>query len=77
MIAQIAAFHSPDDVRIWVCASPERMPQWEWMKWLPHAMHPTESDAAGPVRLMARSLGELESMLGAGDQGPAAVHCRA
>jgi S-DNA-T family DNA segregation ATPase FtsK/SpoIIIE len=64
MIAQIASFHSPDDVRICVCAAPDRMPRWEWVKWLPHAMHPTESDAAGPVRLMARTLTELESMLG-------------
>ncbi len=64
MVAQIAAFHSPDDVRICVCASPERMRHWDWLKWMPHTMHPTESDAAGPVRLMARSLSELESMLG-------------
>ncbi len=64
MVAQIASFHSPDDVRICVCASPERMRHWEWLKWMPHTMHPTENDAAGPVRLMARSLSELESMLG-------------
>ncbi|MCO6011610.1 type VII secretion protein EccCa [Actinoallomurus purpureus] len=64
MISQIASFHSPDDVRICVCASPERMPYWEWVKWLPHSMHPDEDDAAGPVRLIARSLSELESLLG-------------
>jgi S-DNA-T family DNA segregation ATPase FtsK/SpoIIIE len=64
IIAQITAFHSPDDVRICVCASAERMPHWDWVKWLPHTMHPTENDAAGPVRLIARSLSELESMLG-------------
>ncbi len=64
MVAQIASFHSPDDVRICLCASPERMGYWEWVKWLPHTMHPTENDAAGAVRLMARSLSELESMLG-------------
>ncbi|MEV0403560.1 type VII secretion protein EccCa [Actinoallomurus sp. NPDC050550] len=64
MIAQIASFHSPDDVRICVCASPERMSHWEWVKWLPHSMHPSENDAAGPVRLITRSLSELESLLG-------------
>ncbi|GAA4640701.1 type VII secretion protein EccC [Actinoallomurus vinaceus] len=64
MISQIASFHSPDDVRICVCASPERMPHWEWVKWLPHSMHPSENDAAGPVRLITRSLSELESLLG-------------
>jgi S-DNA-T family DNA segregation ATPase FtsK/SpoIIIE len=64
MIAQIAVFHSPDDVRICVCASPDRIARWGWVKWLPHNMHPAEYDAAGPVRLMAPSLAQLESMLG-------------
>jgi DNA segregation ATPase FtsK/SpoIIIE, S-DNA-T family len=65
MIAQLAIFHSPDDVRISVCASPERMRRWQWIKWLPHNMHPTEVDAAGPVRLMAPGLPQLETMIGA------------
>jgi DNA segregation ATPase FtsK/SpoIIIE, S-DNA-T family len=65
MIAQTATFHSPDDVRICVCASRDRMQWWQWIKWLPHNMHPTEIDAAGPVRLMAPSLPQLEAMAGA------------
>jgi DNA segregation ATPase FtsK/SpoIIIE, S-DNA-T family len=65
MIAQIAVFHSPDDVRICVCASRDRMRWWQWIKWLPHNMHPTEEDAAGPVRLMAPSLPQLEAIIGA------------
>ncbi|MCO5968792.1 type VII secretion protein EccCa [Actinoallomurus sp. WRP6H-15] len=65
LLAQVASFHSPDDLRICVCASPERMPLWDWLKWLPHAMHPDRTDAAGPVRLMTKSLSELEEMLGA------------
>jgi DNA segregation ATPase FtsK/SpoIIIE, S-DNA-T family len=64
VIAQLAVFHSPDDIRICVCASRDRMRWWQWIKWLPHNMHPTENDAAGPVRLMAPSLPQLESMLG-------------
>jgi DNA segregation ATPase FtsK/SpoIIIE, S-DNA-T family len=65
MIAQLAIFHSPDDVRISVCASRDRMGWWQWIKWLPHNMHPSEVDAAGPVRLMATSLPQLEAMMGA------------
>jgi DNA segregation ATPase FtsK/SpoIIIE, S-DNA-T family len=65
MIAQIAIFHSPDDVRISVCASRERIPWWQWIKWLPHNMHPTEIDAAGPVRLMSPVLPQLEALIGA------------
>ncbi|MDX6393887.1 MAG: segregation ATPase FtsK/SpoIIIE, family [Streptosporangiaceae bacterium] len=64
MIAQLAVFHSPDDVRISVCASRDTVRSWQWIKWLPHNMHPTEADAAGPVRLMAPSLPQLEAMLG-------------
>ena len=63
LIAQAAVMHSPADLRISVCASAERIHDWEWIKWLPHNMHPTEQDAAGPVRLMAPSLGALEPML--------------
>ncbi|WP_354670956.1 type VII secretion protein EccCa [Actinomadura sp. DC4] len=66
LIAQAASFHSPDDLRIALCASPERMQSWDWMKWLPHAMHPEDTDAAGPVRLMAKTMSELEAMLGPG-----------
>jgi S-DNA-T family DNA segregation ATPase FtsK/SpoIIIE len=71
MIAQLAVFHSPDDVRICVCASRDRMRWWQWIKWLPHNMHPAEADAAGPVRLMAPSLPMIEAMLGADLSGRA------
>ncbi|RFU43312.1 type VII secretion protein EccCa [Actinomadura logoneensis] len=64
MLAQSATFHAPDDLRISVCVSPERMAEWQWTKWLPHCLHPTEQDAAGPVRLLAGSLTELEERLG-------------
>src|ERR1700722_4828137 len=65
LLAQVAVAHSPADVRISVCASAARIGDWEWVKWLPHNMHPTESDAAGPVRLMATAMGQLASMLAA------------
>jgi ESX secretion system protein EccC len=65
MIAQLAVFHSPEDMCISVCAAPARMPRWDWVKWLPHTMHPSERDAAGPARLMKRDLPQLEAMLGA------------
>jgi S-DNA-T family DNA segregation ATPase FtsK/SpoIIIE len=68
LIAQIAVFHSPADVRISVCAPADQIRYWEWIKWLPHTMHPTEQDAAGPVRLMSPSLGALEPMLGLRDR---------
>jgi S-DNA-T family DNA segregation ATPase FtsK/SpoIIIE len=63
MLAQIAVFHAPDDLLIAVCAAPERREWWEWTKWLPHALHPTQVDALGPVRLFADTAKELEERL--------------
>ncbi|HEX5495460.1 MAG TPA: type VII secretion protein EccCa, partial [Mycobacteriales bacterium] len=65
MLAQLAALHSPDDLRIVVCAGPDRLAEWAWVKWLPHALHPTEYDAAGQVRLVSGNLVALENLLGA------------
>ncbi|WP_280683176.1 type VII secretion protein EccCa [Kitasatospora sp. MAA19] len=65
MVAQLAFFHAPDELRIGVVAAPERRADWDWLKWLPHALHPNETDGAGPVRLVAGSMVELEQLLGA------------
>jgi DNA segregation ATPase FtsK/SpoIIIE, S-DNA-T family len=63
MIAQLATLQSPDDLRIAVCVSPERRGEWEWLKWLPHALHPERADALGPVRLVAPTITMLEALL--------------
>ena len=63
MVAHLAVFHSPDDLRIVVCASPDRVASWDWVKWFPHALHPSETDACGPVRLYAESLAGVEQLL--------------
>ncbi|MFJ2780618.1 MULTISPECIES: type VII secretion protein EccCa [unclassified Kitasatospora] len=64
MIAQLAFFHAPDELRVAAAVSPELREDWAWLKWLPHALHPTETDGAGPVRLVADSMLELEQLLG-------------
>ncbi|CAM3358072.1 type VII secretion protein EccCa [Stackebrandtia soli] len=64
MIAQIATWHSPDELVLAVCASPTNMQHWDWMKWLPHALHPEKTDALGQVRLMGNSLREIEERFG-------------
>ncbi|MEV0823092.1 type VII secretion protein EccCa [Nonomuraea rubra] len=63
-LAQAAVLHSPEELRISVCAGRERAAEWEPVKWLPHALHPTEEDGAGPVRLLVADLGELDELLG-------------
>ncbi|GAB3856046.1 hypothetical protein GCM10029963_51750 [Micromonospora andamanensis] len=63
ILTQLAVFHAPDDLLVAICAGPERRDLWEWVKWLPHAQHPTRTDALGPVRLVVSSAVELERLL--------------
>ncbi|MEU3453075.1 type VII secretion protein EccCa [Micromonospora sp. NPDC006766] len=63
VLTQLAVFHAPDELLIAVCAGPERRVHWEWIKWLPHAHHPSRTDALGPVRLVTSSAVELERLL--------------
>jgi len=63
VVAQLCTFHAPDDLIIAVCAGPERRPSWEWIKWLPHNLHPARTDALGHVRLVASTGQDLEELL--------------
>ncbi|MEU4214455.1 type VII secretion protein EccCa [Actinoplanes sp. NPDC026623] len=63
VLAQLAVFHAPDDLIIAVCAGPERRAMWEWVKWLPHNLHPSRTDRLGPVRLVASAGPDLEKLL--------------
>ncbi|BCJ68654.1 type VII secretion protein EccCa [Polymorphospora rubra] len=63
LLAQMAAFHAPDDLLIGLCVPDANRAQWEWAKWLPHAQHPSKLDAVGPVRLFATAVTALEAML--------------
>ncbi|MGW0792654.1 type VII secretion protein EccCa [Streptomyces sp. NPDC002911] len=64
LLGQLAVMHSPQDVVIALCVAPERREQWDWVKWLPHVHHKTDTDAAGPLRLIAASMTEVEDLLG-------------
>ncbi|MFD8012760.1 type VII secretion protein EccCa [Streptomyces sp. NPDC058955] len=65
LLAQLATLHSPDDVWIALCVSDEAKPEWDWTKWVPHALHPQTSDGAGPTRLVAATVSELTDLVGA------------
>jgi DNA segregation ATPase FtsK/SpoIIIE, S-DNA-T family len=64
VLAQLATMHSPDDLQIAVLAAPDRVAHWQWLKWLPHALHPQDRDAAGPVRLWSADYRGLAGLLG-------------
>jgi DNA segregation ATPase FtsK/SpoIIIE, S-DNA-T family len=65
LLCQAAVFHAPSDLIVIVATAHPDHPDWAWVKWLPHARHPTELDYAGPVRLIDPSLQVLEDLLGA------------
>ena len=63
VLAQLVTFHAPNDLLVAACVGPDRQPEWDWLKWLPHARHPTDTDALGGIRLVAASVLGLEAML--------------
>lgn len=63
MLAQLAVFHSPEDVLIAVATAGRAKEEWEWAKWLPHVQHPTLSDGIGQLRMMSGSLLQIEQWL--------------
>jgi DNA segregation ATPase FtsK/SpoIIIE, S-DNA-T family len=63
LLAQSAIFHAPDDLLVAVCAGPHQRAAWEFVKWLPHAVHPTRTDALGQLRLVSENITGLEAML--------------
>ncbi|MFI5713014.1 type VII secretion protein EccCa [Kribbella sp. NPDC051620] len=63
LLAQLATLQPPDDLRIAVCTDDQGRTDWDWIKWLPHGLHPERSDALGPIRLVAPSATALEAMM--------------
>ncbi|MFD8542571.1 type VII secretion protein EccCa [Streptomyces sp. NPDC059649] len=64
VVAQLAVLHSPDELRIAVLGAGSARDEWDWIKWLPHNVHPHEEDDAGPVRLAAGDHDALMELLG-------------
>jgi S-DNA-T family DNA segregation ATPase FtsK/SpoIIIE len=65
LLAQLVTFHSPDELRIAVCAAGERAADWDWVKWLPHNQHSSQQDGAGQARLHADGMDALDVLLAA------------
>ncbi|WP_333769025.1 type VII secretion protein EccCa [Streptomyces sp. IBSBF 2435] len=64
VLCQLATFHSAEDLRIVIVTDPQSQAHWEWAKWLPHALHSSETDGAGAVRLITDGVAKLERLLG-------------
>lgn len=64
MLAHLAVFIPPTALKIAVLCSDAVRPEWEWVKWLPHARSDEASDALGPSRMIVSSQADLEDLLG-------------
>ena len=63
ILAEAAAFHSPEDLGIAIGTPEHHRDDWEWATWLPHLADQDQSDSAGLVRRMAPDMGALAALL--------------
>lgn len=63
VVLSAAMQHAPEDLVVAALVSREARAEWEWLKWLPHALSPRERDAVGPVRLVGESVHDLLPLL--------------
>ncbi|WP_299447155.1 type VII secretion protein EccCa [uncultured Phycicoccus sp.] len=63
VVLAAAMQHAPEDLVVAALVSRESRAEWEWLKWLPHALSPRERDAVGPVRLVGESVHDLLPLL--------------
>ncbi len=62
-VAQLVTFHAPEHLRLAVCTSPDRLPEWDWVKWLPHARQRPGPAEPGARCLVSTDPVELERLL--------------
>jgi DNA segregation ATPase FtsK/SpoIIIE, S-DNA-T family len=67
MLCQIAAFHSPEDVRIAAYFPPDAASEWDWLKWLPHTRRlfqtrPEKQYAPEPLCLLADNAADFQDI---------------
>ena len=55
-------------------APPYLAPEWEWVKWLPHAAHPRLRDAVGPMRMITARADDVRQLVGGRARGPGPGH---
>lgn len=73
MICHLAVFHPPDLMQIRVLTADPDEPDWAWLKWLPHVQHPTQTDVAGPVRMITSSPEAFSDLAARGPHTPDAT----
>uniref|UniRef100_A0AAU3I649 Type VII secretion protein EccCa n=1 Tax=Streptomyces sp. NBC_01393 TaxID=2903851 RepID=A0AAU3I649_9ACTN len=64
LLIQTSVTHAPDDVAVALGIPGEKLAEWEWAKWLPHVLDPSEHDGPIAARRIAPSLAELATLCG-------------
>ncbi|KOU94706.1 cell division protein FtsK [Streptomyces sp. XY593] len=64
LLVQAAAMHAPDDVAIALAAPGDRLPDWEWAKWMPHLLDTEQLDGPVAARRIAPSADQLARQIG-------------
>ncbi|WP_436789581.1 FtsK/SpoIIIE domain-containing protein [Yinghuangia sp. YIM S10712] len=57
LVAQAAVLHSPGDLRVCVLTDHAGAPDWEWVRWLPHARPEQDTQAVALLGTDAESVG--------------------
>ncbi|GAB3134268.1 type VII secretion protein EccC [Tsukamurella serpentis] len=70
MLSHLAITHGPDRLRMVVVADTPDGGSWEYLKWLPHAQHPTLVDALGSRRMIYGNWTEFLDDLTGDEQAP-------
>ncbi|MFE0177932.1 type VII secretion protein EccCa [Streptomyces sp. NPDC059002] len=59
LLVQAAVTHAPDDVAVALSVPGDRLPEWEWAKWLPHVLDAQQGDGPVAARRIAADLDAL------------------
>lgn len=73
MICHLAVFHPPDLLQMRVLIDNPEDPKWSWLKWLPHVQHQSDTDAAGPTRMVFTRPDGLSDLTARGPHTPDAA----
>ncbi|GAA1982832.1 type VII secretion protein EccC [Nocardiopsis rhodophaea] len=63
LLAQFSVFHAPEDAALAVMHPTSRAEDWDWVKWLPHALDQQRRDSGVNARLIAATPAKLGALL--------------
>lgn len=65
LVAQLITFTAPEDVQLGLVRHSRLLPEWDWLKWLPHNEFAEATDGPLPARLVTATTLEMAELLAA------------